>query len=930
MDALGEFVYKRTYARFIEEEGRREEWPETIDRYCSWLFSDSRIPDKVKIRSKERLLSQEVLGSMRAIWSAGRAAELDNAVIYNCAFLTIDDLEAFAECLYLLMCGCGVGFSCEMRHLSKLPEVKRQKNMSTYTHTIEDSRLGWKVALDKGIKSWWNGRDVTYDFSLLRPMGAPLRTMGGRSSGPGVLIQLLAYVRELIMSCQGRRLRPFEAHSLMAEIASIVIVGGTRRSALLSMSDLDDLEMRNCKMGNFHKRLFGANNSAVYLEKPDVLTFLEEFTALAKSGTGERGIVSLYSARKNAPRRRNAERIQGLNPCLAYEAQLLTDEGYRSIGDLCDKEVNIVNWEGNVGKGKVWCSGEKDLVRIKFRRKSIEDIRCTPNHIFMLNDGTRCEAANLASKKLMPFIQIKEAFIKEDFLAGFIQGDGCTSRLESDTHKGMEVRFGHKDLDIAEMFGQGEGRWYSREAYAVAEKFKLDSATLPTRDLPPIENITLDFISGLYSANGSIIKNHRVAIKSTCRKMLDNLQKYLLDKIGIESYITTNKATPVTFANGTYTCKESYDLNIAKFKGVILFARHISFGQKYKREALRELMIKLSPSVSSVRPNGREKVYDFSEPETHWGVINSMISHNCGEVTLVPSQFCNLVECIVKANDTFEDLRSKITTSAWLGVLQSGKDFFPELRSDWHDNAVEERLVGISLSGQMDNPSLLTPEVLKLLKQHAVNVCRKASKTMGYNMPASCTCVKPAGSTSQLVNSSAGIHPRYAPYYIRNVMISAADPLFLMLKDQNVPHFFAKSNGDSSAIIQFPVASPKGAITRHDVTAHDQLEWYLKVASNFTEMNPSATIYISEHEWLSTANWLYDHFDRVNGLTFFPKEEDNQAYEWTPFQEVDEDTYNRARDEFPIIDYTALENYEKVDMGEGSRELSCSSGACLL
>jgi hypothetical protein len=309
-----------------------------------------------------------------------------------------------------------------------------------------------------------------------------------------------------------------------------------------------------------------------------------------------------------------------------------------------------------------------------------------------------------------------------------------------------------------------------------------------------------------------------------------------------------------------------------------------------------------------------------------------MISHNCGEVALQNRQFCNLTSVVVKPTDDYESLRDKITSACWLGVCQSTFTHFPYLSKAWKENTEEERLCGVSLSGQQDNPGLLTPDILKLLKQHAINTCRKAAKVLDINMPAAITTTKPEGSCSLVAGSSAGCHPRWAEYYVKSVQISVTDPLFHLMADSDVPYMIPQTNGQSTAIIGFPIKSPEGALTRHDMTAIDQLEWYSKLLDNYIEHNVSNTVYVANDEWLKVADWVYDHFDQVCGVSFFPKETGAANYDWLPFREIDKAEYEKLCLEFPNIDFSKLPDYEKGlgDQTIGSKELSCMGGACEL
>ncbi|MEK7599299.1 MAG: ATP cone domain-containing protein [Patescibacteria group bacterium] len=622
---LSEFIYYRSYSRWIEEEGRRETWIETVDRYMNFMKKNlgRALTDEEFQEIRTAILNQGVMPSMRLMWSAGKAAESTNVAAYNCSYIAPTKIEDFAEIMYISMCGAGVGFSIESQTAQQLPQIKSQAGEKLPTHVIRDSKEGWCDALKLGFKTWFSGRDIDFDFSKLRPEGARLKIMGGRSSGPEPLRDLMDFTRKKILSRQGRRLSNLDVHDIICKIGDIVVSGGVRRSALISLSDLDDIEMRDAKNGQFYikdpQRML-ANNSAVYNEKPSAVQFMEEWLALAKSGTGERGIFNRGGLKHQLPAR----------------------------------------------------------------------------------------------------------------------------------------------------------RW---------KIFKEDAATAGTNP--------------------------------------------------------------------------------------------------------------------------------------------------CGEIILKNREFCNLSEIVARTEDTEESLLKKVRLAAILGTYQSTLTDFPYLSKEWQRHCNEERLLGVSITGQWDSAAVRNPEILSKLRDEAIRVNREYAARFGIAPSAAITCVKPSGTVSQLTDAASGMHPRHSQYYIRRVRISATDGLFQMLKDQKIPYKSEVGQNIGSAttyVIEFPVKSPKGAILRDGLKAIDQLEHWKMIKENYTEHNPSVTISVGENEWLDTAHWLYRNWDILGGLSFLPREEN--VYQLAPYEAITKERYEEMKVNFPDVDFSQVVLYEKDDTTEGAKELACVSGVC--
>ena len=614
---VAEFIYKRTYSRWIDEDKRREEWPETIERFLDFIYSERpSIPEKTINKIRKYMLEFGVMPSMRFLWAAGPAAKFDNTCIYNCSFTKINCVEAFAECLYILMCGTGFGFSVEKEEVDKLPVIPEIKSGRALDKIpIFDSKAGWSDSVKMLMQNLYDGQNIHFDYSQIRPEGARLRTMGGRASGPAPLIKLHDFIRETMHNAQGRKLTTLEAHDICNQIAEIVVVGGVRRSSQISLSGLDDEDMRHAKEWPFPIKRAMANNSAIYREKPSAGQFLKEWAELALSGTGERGIFNLQAAQSKAPSRRYAPLIQGTNPC--------------------------------------------------------------------------------------------------------------------------------------------------------------------------------------------------------------------------------------------------------------------------------------------------------------------------GEIMLRDMEFCNLSEVVVRAEDNLDTLLDKVETATWLGVIQSSFTYFPYLREGWKKNCDIEALLGVSLTGQMDNPTLMTSEALKALKSRVLRISRKASSILGTKMPSATTCVKPSGTVSQLVDSSSGVHPRWSDYYIRRYRIADRDPLFKLMKDSGIkcnPENGQTKGNVSTWVLEFPVKSPENCITRKDVTALEQLKHYKNLQHNWCEHNASMTVYVRDDEWFEVGNWVYQNWDIINGVSFLPY--DGGHYKLAPYEEIDHRTYERLIKKLPRIDYRQLSKYEMNDNTQGKAEYACMGDKC--
>ncbi len=614
------FIHKSRYAKYIDGKGR-ESWSETVDRYI-----ENVVGNKVDADTKDEImfaiLNLEIMPSMRAMMTAGAALERDNTAGYNCSYLPVDDPKSFDEAMYILLCGTGVGFSVERQFISKLPEVPELFESDT-TVVVKDSKEGWAKAFRQVLALLWAGEIPKWDVSRVRPAGARLKTFGGRASGPAPLIDLFNFAVKTFKDAQGRSLSSLECHDLMCFIGQIVVVGGVRRSAMISLSNLSDDRMRYAKSGQWydnagHRAL--ANNSVSYTEKPDSETFMREWLSLVESKSGERGVFNREASKKQA------------------------------------------------------------------------------------------------------------------------------------------AKYGRRD------------------------------------------------------------------------------------------------------------------------------------------------------------PN-----FEFG-------------TNPCSEIILRPYQFCNLTEVVVRATDTVDDLDRKVRLATILGTIQSTYTKFPYLRKVWTTNTEEERLLGCSLTGIMDNPLMTSAnkgleKTLEHLRETAVHTNADWADRLGIPHSAAITCVKPSGTVSQLVDSASGIHARHALHYIRTVRGDNKDPLTQMMKDQRIPNAPCVMKPDTTTVFSFPQKSPNKAVTRNDLSAIEQLETWLTYQRHWCEHKPSVTVTVRSDEWMEVGAFVYKHFDEMSGVSFLPHSD--HTYQQAPYQDCTKDDYKKLSAIMPkSIDWSKLSEYEQEDNTVAMQTMACTGDVC--
>ena len=440
-------------------------------------------------------------------------------------------------------------------------------------------------------------------------------------------------------------------------------------------------------------------------------------------------------------------RYAGINPCFTGDMRILTDTGYKSFKELEGTEVRILNISGDVSKSSVWCSGRKEIVSLNFSDK--RKIKCTPDHIFMTVEGNEFAAKDMAGQTPMPASCSIRKNDKEYIKLGFIQGDGQLSRLKSDHFMALDVNIGERDSDIFDLFSDEDYTIKSHRAIYLSgfrEKLlslQFSNECLPYRCFPLTYNTwTLDqkasFLQGMYSANGCVIKGHRIGYKTTCKVLSEQLVS-ALSEFGIEAYITTNKSKNVVFPNGEYTCRESYDVNISKYWDIQTFNLMINFYQQYKRHQLKNLLLHKAPKIVSVCEEGEELVYDFSEEVSHWGYVEGVAVHNCGEEPLPAGGACllgaiNLSEYVLypfteDAQFEFARLHTDVHTyiKALNDVLDEGIPLHP--LEEQRESAEKWRQIGLGVMGLAD---MFLKLGLGYGSDEAVELCGRIMNSIAY------------------------------------------------------------------------------------------------------------------------------------------------------------------------------------------------------
>lgn len=999
-NALSRFVFTRTYPRWREDDSRRETYEEAVQRYVSFLREERDVPEAVLRGIQEGILRMDVMPSMRAFWSAGDAAKRDNTMFYNCSFIPLDSLKSFSELLYILMMGTGVGYSVERKFVNNLPVVAPNVSMpaEVVDYVVEDSTVGWMNATYDCLFHNFNGRIVNFDFSLVRKAGERLKTKGGRASGPEPLRRLLEFIQETVLRAQGRKLKSIECNDIACMIGEIVMAGGVRRAALISFSDPDDMEMRHAKdwsQGSFPACRYMANNSAFWTDKPDRETFDAEWTALRNSGSGERGFF-MFPKAKQAERRSDCRS----NPCVTGETRVMTEGGLVRIEDLATMgaaegygvAVDIRFGQGPAARTDsstgtyAFKTGTKDVFLLQTEEG--HSLRLTADHRVMTANGWK-EAQDLQQGDLIHIANTEGMFgcrgdADAGMLAGWVTGDGTIL-----VDQGNEPRLYFYESDhhlIEQMVDAAErltGERPNVNTYEPAQRKYFQQAALREymgqviRDKGQVpefvwqgtEECQRAYLSSLFSADGSVGTNSdkgaHVRLHSSKLPLIQGIQRLLLN-FGINSRIYEERR-PAGFRDlpdgkggyAPYKCEADHDLHIAK-ANLVRFYERVGFIHQEKQAKLAAVVDSFTRGpyretftarFKALIPDGTEDVYDMTVPGPHSFMANGIVVHNCGEILLRYSestnpwtgeggggQFCNLSAAVMRSGDTRESFSEKVRIATWIGAIQSTFTKFPHLRPAWQQHCDEDRLLGVDITGHADNPALSgDAEAMLHFNQVARETAAEAAAYLDIPMPASVTCGKPSGNSSQMVDCASGFHTRFAAYYIRRVRIAGTDPLFHLIRDAGVPvhkdnQFADVADEDCPTwVAEFPVKSPEGAMLREHESALGQLERYLQIMRTWCSdrgHNQSATVYVRDHEWDEVGEWVFKHFDEITGLSFLPY--DGGKYRLAPYEEITEEHYNDLLSEFPEIDWSLLSMYETEDMGSGAKELACVGGSCTI
>lgn len=959
---LSEFQRLDKYARFVPELGRRETWSETVDRVMRFFqdYKKFKLPQETWASLRDGLLKKEATPSMRVIQMAGPALERCEVGAFNCAAVALDSVTAFAELLYVLMQGTGCSFSVERQYISRLDEVPERVH-GWADHKISDTTEGWCDALRLEMLNNYFGIETAFDYSAIRPAGARLETKGGYASGPGPLKELLEFVREIMRGAAGRRLSSVECHRIACKIAQIVQVGGVRRAATLSHSDLDDESMAVLKNGEFWDtmpELSQANNSAVYVGPLNEASFDREWENLRTSGTGERGIFRRDD--KVARRRQVADFLT--NPCVTSDTWVDTSEGPRRVRDLSEPFTAAVA-SGYYQASGFWSTGVKPVFLVT--SKEGYAIRATANHEVYTSTGKVSVDQLKPGSKIVVDLPVKAEWggrgtFAEGWLLGNLFGDGNITEDQANLdhwgeHKyelqAVAKKYLSETVGCRSDCGTGKGvaefdkvRTGSRELHKLAKSYGMirrekqpDSDALETSS----SDFARGFISGWYDADGSVqgtaLKGYSARISSVDKDVLLMGQR-MLARLGIYSRIHKRKdAGTSLLPDGRggmkhYPTQTAYEIIISA-SSLLKFFERIPLHNPTQNERIAKIRssvwtpynTKRFATVQSIVPDGEEEVFDCSVNEINRFSANGLVVSNCGEVKLRSKQFCNLSLAVIRANDDLGAIARKVWLATVWGTLQSALINFKYLGQTWANNCKTERLLGVDLPGADSNRLLDEPNILRHLRDIVVSENRNLAKYMGIQASTGTTVVKPGGNSGVWLGVGHPVNGWHSAQYIRRVRVGRTTPMFRFLSDQGVPH---EQESEATEVFDFLVRAPESALLACDMTALDQLERWLHFKENWTEHNPSVTIYVGPDEWDEVRDWVKAHWEKIGGLSFLPR--DGGVYRLAPIETVSPERMDELEAAFPKIDWDSYYDYEVLDSTTLGSDFACVGGACTI
>ena len=933
MDDYQLYIHKSRYARFIDEKQRREHWDETVERLITFYLKRFPAQEQPLRDLQKEILSLNVMPSMRSLMTAGPALEYDNIAGYNCSYVVIDNIKAFSEALFILMCGTGLGFSVERQFIIHLPTIAEDFFDTDTTIVVKDSKLGWATALHELLSLLYSGRTPKWDLSKLRLAGARLKTFGGRSSGPAPLDDLFKFCTKMFQKAAGRKLNSLECHDILCKIGEIVVVGGVRRSALISLSNLSDERLRNAKNGQWwedYKYRELSNNSVAYTEKPDIGVFMKEWLTLYESKSGERGIFNRVSAVKQAKAtgRRDPDYEFGTNPCITGDTLIAVADGRNaiSIAQLVAEEKDVPVYSTDVISGQIQIKMGRNP-RLTGRAKEVfkvtlddgSSFKTTANHKVLLRDLTYVEVSSLVEgDSICPFNTFNSN--------GYRQIVGVGAKMAGGRHRNR------RQYRLIHEFFNG---FIDAKTYAIHHK-NHDSRDDRPENLEVMTHIEhrrlhADLMTGKnnpYFKMTDVWKQKFATHLGPANGRHSGFTDAQLIEHGQIIFKKHGKITPALWIQHAKENKlPQYIHGTSRFGSWNNFKNQVATNHK----------------VVSVEACGVEDVYNItvddnhnyhiitSSQDLHHVISSGVCIKNCGEIILRPNEFCNLSEVIVRDGDSLDRLKEKVVTATVLGTFQSTLTDFRYIRSTWRKNCEEERLLGVSLTGIMDHKVLSGRDGIQKLEKWldelkilAIDTNKVWAEKLGVNQSVAITTVKPSGTVSQLTNAASGIHPRYAQYYIRTVRQDKKDPIGQFLKNAGVPCEDAQGKEDQTWVFAFPHKAPAHAVFRDQMSAIEQLDHYLTFKKHWCEHNPSITVYVKETEWLDVGAWVYKNFNDIGGIAFLPHSD--HIYKQAPYQEITKEQYVDLVANMPKIDWESFK--EDDDNVEGAKELACSSGIC--